>query len=96
MTLKVEILDNLRAEWDLHADTCESPPKAFLLNPGNYELLGWDEALGVPLLPDDRVEPLRCRLLCGVGVGGSCPEGDVVWDEAGNPYVVEAAEQAES
>jgi hypothetical protein len=89
--LEIEILANLKAEWERHAETCDQFPKAFLLNPGNHELLGWDEALGVPVLPDQRVEPKRCRLLCGVGRGGSCAEGEVFWDAEGRSYIFEAA-----
>lgn len=92
MELELEILANLNAEWDWHARDCEQPPKAFLLHPGNFELLGWDEALGIPVLPDERVAPKRCRLICGVGFGGVCPHGSVWWDEEGRSYVLEATE----
>jgi hypothetical protein len=69
-------------------------PKAILLNQGNYELIGWDEVLGLPVLPDGRLDPMRFRLLCGVGRGGYCAEGDVWWDTEGKPYVVIPAKEA--
>lgn len=93
LDLQIEILSNLKAKWERHAEECDRAPKAFLLNPGNHSLLGWDEALGVPLLPDERVEPKRCLLLCGVGKGGACAEGDVFWDADGQSYVFEVEDE---
>jgi hypothetical protein len=58
------------------------------MHPGNHALVGWDEVLGLPVLPDPRVEPKRFRLLCGVGFGGHCADGLVFWDEDGQSYVV--------
>lgn len=83
------MLENIQAAYAAHAAECEQPPKAILFNPGNYGLVGWDEVLGLPVLPDERVEPRRFRLLCGRGHGGYCAEGDVIWDEEGRPYVLE-------
>jgi len=83
------MLDRIRGAYDGHAAECDQVPKAILLHPGNFELVGWDEVLGLPVLPDDRLEPKRFLLVCGSGRGGFCAEGDVVWDEDGKPYVVE-------
>ena len=89
MQLAVEMLENLRAAFDAHADECEQEPKAVLLHPGNYDLVGWDEILGLPVLPDERVEPKKFLLVCGTGRGGYCAQGDVYWDEDGDAYIVE-------
>lgn len=88
------MLENIRAAWEAHAAECEQAPKAILLNPGNHELIGWDEVLGLPVLPDERVEPKRFLLVCGTGGGGYCAEGAVVWDECGGAYVRIADEDA--
>ena len=54
----------IRRGLDHHASTCPLAPRAILLNPGNFELFGWDELWGVPVLPDDRVAPKRFRIDC--------------------------------
>ncbi len=81
------MLLSIRAVLEEHAATCESRAKAILMNPGNFDLIGWVEVLGLPVLPDARVEPMRARVLCGVGAGGHCDQGPVYWDEDGNPWV---------
>jgi hypothetical protein len=88
--VEIGILEGIYVAWEDHARECEQVPKAILLNQGNYELIGWNEVLGLPVLPDERLDPMRFRLLCGTGRGGHCAEGDVVWDDDGNPYVVDA------
>jgi len=85
--LEIEMLDNIKAAWDSHAAECSQAPKAILFHPGNHALIGWDEVLGVPVLPDKSVEPKRFKLVCGTGHGGFCADGDVVWDEDGSAYV---------
>lgn len=87
--LEIEILLNIRVAWDEHIRECPQPPKAVLLNPGNFELIGWHEVLGVPVLPDPRVKPKFFRLLCGAGCGGICAQGIVWWDDAGVPHIEE-------
>jgi hypothetical protein len=91
---KAQMLMKIRAVLDGHAQECSREPKAILLNPGNHALLGWDEVLGLPVLPDKKVEPMRARLVCGTGRAGYCEEGRVVWDEDGEAYVFVAAEEA--
>lgn len=88
------MLDNVRAAYDEHAEECDQAPKAVLFHPGNHELIGWDEMLGLPVLPDERVEPKRFRLLCGTGIGGYCMQGEVFWDDDGKPYVLEPDSEA--
>lgn len=88
METVLNILEGIRAAWDAHSRECAQVPKAILLNRGNHELIGWDEVLGLPVLPDVRLEPTRFRLLCGAGLGGYCEEGAVWWDNDGRPYVV--------
>lgn len=83
------MLENIRAAYEAHAAECEQTPKAILLNPGNHCLVGWDEVLGLPVLPDERLEPKRFRLLCGSGKGGYCMQGEIFWDDDGRPYVLE-------
>jgi hypothetical protein len=86
--LQIEMLLNTRAALDEHDKTCDSEAKAILLNPGNFDLIGWNEVFGLPVLPDDRVEPMRARVLCGIGTGGHCAEGKIFWDERGGAYVL--------
>jgi hypothetical protein len=76
----------IREAWELHAAACDRSPKAILLNPGNHELIGWDEALGLPVLPDPEVPAGNFRIHCG-HCGGRLGEAPVWWDEDGNPYV---------
>jgi hypothetical protein len=86
-----DILLSIHAAWDAHAAECPQLPKAILLNPANYELVGWDEVLGLPVLPDERVSPMRFKLVCGTGRGGYCSEGVVYWDDRGGAYVAAPA-----
>jgi hypothetical protein len=92
METVLKILEGIRAAWHEHSLECSQAPKAILLNQANYELIGWDEVLGLPVLPDGRLEPMRFRLLCGRGLGGYCEEGDVWWDDDGSSYVVVPAD----
>jgi hypothetical protein len=64
-SLEAEMLEYIRKGLDHHAQSCPLAPRAILLNPGNFELFGWDELWGVPVLPDDRVAPKRFRIDCG-------------------------------
>jgi hypothetical protein len=64
-SLEAEMLEFIRRGLDHHAKSCPLAPRAILLNPGNFELFGWDELWGVPVLPDDRVAPKRFRIDCG-------------------------------
>lgn len=91
--LETQMLMNVRAALESHASECPREPKAILLNPGNYELLGWDEVLGLPVLPDERAKPMHARLVCGTGRAGYCEEGRVEWDEDGEAYVFIPAEE---
>jgi len=84
------MLLSIRSAIDEHAENCHREAKAILLNPGNFDLIGWDEVLGLPVLPDERVGPMRARILCGTGIGGVCKEGTVHWDEHGGAYVRKA------
>lgn len=91
-----EMLMKVRAVLESHAKECPREPKAILLNPGNHALLGWDEMLGLPVLPDERAEPMKARLVCGTGRAGYCAEGRVVWDEDGEAYVFVPSEEIET
>jgi hypothetical protein len=76
MTLEAEMLENIRAGVSHHNATCPMPARAILLNPGNYELFGWEELFGLPVEPRDDIAPKRFRIDCpGLGVGdrgGGC------------------------
>lgn len=85
--MDIEAVLNIRAAIDKHAKRCERAPKAILLNPANFDLLGLVEVLGLPVLPDDDVPVMRVRIHCGVGIGGRCEEGEVHWDEDGGAFV---------
>jgi hypothetical protein len=87
--IELEMLMNIRGALEDHeSGSCGSEPKAILMNPGNFELIGWDEVFGLPVLPDPRVGPMRARLVCGAGRAGFCEEGDVWWDDRGRPHVI--------
>jgi hypothetical protein len=96
MDLEIELLGRVREVLDEHDATCEQTPKAILLNPANHELLGWDEILGLPILPDPRVDPLRVKLVCGNHGWGGMFEGEKVWWRAdGSSHrLVEAAAES--
>ena len=78
MELEIEMLLNVRAALADHDENCDSEVKAILMNPSNFDLIGWVEVLGLPVLHDERVEPKMARVVCGVGAGGQCEEGQVV------------------
>jgi hypothetical protein len=63
-SLEAEMLAAIRQGLDQHNSSCPMPAKAILLNPGNYELFGWDELWGIPVQADDRVAPRRFRIDC--------------------------------
>jgi hypothetical protein len=94
--LEIELLGRVRQVLDEHDATCEQTPKAILLNPANHELLGWDEILGLPILPDPRVDPLQAKLVCGNHGWGGMIEGEKVWWQAdGSSHrLVEAAAES--
>ncbi|HET9154779.1 MAG TPA: hypothetical protein VFN85_11765 [Solirubrobacterales bacterium] len=85
--MDIQTVLNIRTAIELHAERCARPPKAILLNPSNFDLLGLVEVLGLPVLPDDRVPVMRVRIHCGAGRGGRCEEGDVHWGEDGGAFV---------
>jgi hypothetical protein len=88
-TLEAEMLAHVRRELDHHASSCPLAPRAILLNPGNYELFGWDELWGIPVLPDDRVAPKRFRIDCDGSAFGI--EDEIEQEiKAGEPLVVPA------
>lgn len=81
------MLANVRAALEEHAGECCQNPKAILLHPGNHALIGWDEVLGLYVLPDARVEPKRFLLVCGdQGWGGFFENKPVWWTEDGVPH----------
>lgn len=91
---EAQMLMNVRAALESHAEECTETPKVILLNPGNHALLGWDEVLGLPVLPDERAKPMHARLVCGTGRAGYCEEGEVRWNEDGEAYVFVPAEES--
>ena len=88
------MLEHIKAGWEAHTSACDQTPKAVLFNPGNHELNGWDEVLGLPVLPDESVAPKRFKLVCGAGRAGYCDDGDVIWDEDGQAHVYVPATDA--
>ena len=58
------MLASIRQGLDHHNATCPMPARAILLNPGNFELFGWEELWGIPMLADERVAPKRFRIDC--------------------------------
>ena len=64
MELEGDLLEAARKALDEHDAACDQHAYLALLNPGNYELLGWDEVLGLPVLPDERVGPMKVWVVC--------------------------------
>lgn len=64
------MLENVVLGIKHHAASCPLPPRAVLLNPGNHELFGWDEIMGVPVEPSDQVAPERFRIDCEGSANG--------------------------
>jgi hypothetical protein len=93
---EIELLVFVREMLDEHEAECEQRPKAILLNPANHALLGWDEFLGLPVLPDPRVAPMKANLLCGDRGWGGFFEGEPVWWKPdGSTYrLIEPEEQS--
>jgi hypothetical protein len=54
----------LRLALDHHNRTCPVRARAFLLNPIDFGLLGFDELLGVPVLSDQKVSVKAFRIDC--------------------------------
>ena len=79
MDTEIRLLMRMREQLERHLDECCNRPKAMLLNLANHSLLGWDEVLGLPVLPDPRVEPGQARLLCGNSGWGGLFEDEPVW-----------------
>jgi hypothetical protein len=91
--IEAELLEVVRLRWEQHAAECQQPPYLILLNPANYELLGWDEILGLPVLPDDRIDPMKCRIVCGTeGWAGRWGDERVWWIDE-QPHLVKNAEE---
>jgi len=88
MDLELEMLERIQAGKKQHDRECDDPCHAILLNPGNWRLIGWDEVLGLPVLPDPRVEPKRFEVVCGISLGGWLGQRPVVWTRAGHPRVL--------
>jgi hypothetical protein len=70
MSLEAKMLENIVAGLAHHDATCPMPARAVLLNPGNFELFGWDEVKGVPVEPSDSVAPERFRIDCSGSASG--------------------------
>ena len=63
-SLEAEMLQFITEGLRHHDQTCPMPAQAILLNPGNYELFGWDDVKGIPVIADERVAPKRFRIQC--------------------------------
>jgi hypothetical protein len=84
---EIELLARIRQVVEAHDAVCNQTPKAILLNPANHELLAWDEFLGLPVLPDPRVEPMKAKLLCGDHGWGGYFDGELVfWQADGSAH----------
>ena len=70
MSLEAKMLENIVSGLAHHDQTCPMPAQEILLNPGNYELFGWEEIKGVPVRPEDGVQPERFRIQCDGSANG--------------------------
>jgi hypothetical protein len=97
MDLEVEMLENILEALTSHDEECPLAPRAILMNPANYALIGWDEVFGFPVLPDERVGNKRAQLICGEEGWGGVHDGRRVWwgPESGVYEWVERADLAE-
>jgi hypothetical protein len=64
MRFQVLNLIAMRRALDQHNDRCPEPARAFLLNPTDHGLLGWEDLWGIPVLADSRVPVKRFRIDC--------------------------------
>lgn len=95
--VEIDVLMSARAAMEQHRGECDRPPNVLLLNPGNYELLGWDELWGLPVLADTDVPPLRCKLVCGSdGRAGEFCGRPVIWRDAKPHHRIEADGEEEA
>jgi hypothetical protein len=85
--LETEMLARIRAGLVHHNATCPMPARAILLNPGNFELFGWDELFGLPVEPHDGVPPKRFRIDCP---GSAYGIEDEITEAIGEPLPVTA------
>lgn len=84
------MLENIVKGLEHHNATCPMPARAILLNPGNYELFGWNELMGVPVEPRDGVPPKRFRIDCS---GSAYGIEEAVEDLVGRPLETEPQEE---
>lgn len=85
-SLETEMLAHIAAGLEHHNQSCPMPAKAIMLNPGNYELFGWEDLWGIPVLPDERVQPKRFRIDCdGSAFGIEEKLGDMITEEQTAP-----------
>jgi hypothetical protein len=100
--LEGQLLEAVRTAFAEHDRDCQQHAYLILLNPANYELLGWDEVLGLPVLPDTRVEPMTARIVCCASKDATTPkwagqwDGDVVWWVNEEPHIEIAPAEARS
>ena len=64
MSLEADMLKNICAGIEHHNATCAMPARAVLLNPGNHELFGWTELMGLAVEAHPDVPPRRFRIDC--------------------------------
>lgn len=89
------LLDAIHQALLEHAQFEREPPYLVLLNPSNFELLGWDEVFGLFVLPDERVAPLCCRLVSGAyGWAGAVRGERVYWIDSSPHVEVDPDEKA--
>src|SRR5439155_18879449 len=91
MSLEAEMLAHIRAGLTHHNATCPMPARAILLNPGNFELFGWDELFGIPVEPRDEIPPKRFRIDCP---GSAWGIEDEIAEAVGDPLPVRTAPEA--
>lgn len=54
----------MRIGLDRHNRNCPEPVEAFLVNPIDHGLLGYDSLWGIPVLPDESIRTKRFQIKC--------------------------------
>lgn len=63
-------LEAIAKAIDHHNRNCEFPAAEIRMNPFEVERLGWDEFMGLPIVPDSGLSTGRFRIVCSRDLEG--------------------------